>query len=107
MGLRDFPGFPPRSSEVGADVSSATPDITSPLHHVLTTAELTTLTPPSAYHGLLGPVYLVADSVYKWTSSGNIAAPPGTTIIANHAYGFIYQRSTGKWYPLGLPAVAS
>lgn len=107
MGLRSYPEYGPFGNVVGAQISSVTPIITSPMHHVITTAELTTLTPPINNLGFIGPTYLVADSLYKWTSSGNIAAPPGTTLIVNHAYGFVYDRTTGKWYPIGLPAVAS
>lgn len=107
MGLRGFPQFGPRGSEVGASITGTTPDITSPVHFVLTTAELTTLTPPLAILKDVLPVYLVAGSIFKWTTSGNIAGVPGTTLLAGHAYGFIYERSTGKWYPMGLPAVAS
>jgi len=107
MGLRGYPPFGPFGNLVGADVSSVTPNVTSPVHHVITTAELTTLTPPHAIENVFGPTYLVADSLFKWTSSGNIAAPPGTTLIVSHAYGFIYDKAKGKWYPLGLPAVAS
>lgn len=107
MGLRSFPGFGPRGSEVGAAVSTVTPEITSPVHHVITTAELTTLTPPLALLKDVLPTYLVADSVFKWTTSGNIGGVPGTTLLAGHAYGFVYDRNTGKWYPMGLPAVAS
>jgi len=68
------------------------------VHHYITTATITTITPP--HEGFTGPVYLIADSVFNWTTSGNIAAPRATTIIANQAYGFLYDRVTGKWYPL-------
>lgn len=101
MGLRGFPTFPPQTNEVGAVIITATPNITSPLHHVTSTVTLTTLTPPQAHFNLVGPTRLVADSVFSWTTSGNIAAAPGTTLVANRAYAFIYQRSTGKWYPSG------
>lgn len=101
MGLRGYPTFPPRSSEIGANISTATPDITSPIHHVVSTVTLTTLTPPQPLFGAMGPVYLIADSLFSWTTSGNIAAAIGTTAVAGRAYPFIYQRSTGKWYPMG------
>lgn len=92
---------------VGANLNSVVNTVEKMVHHFVTTAEITTLNFPSGHEGFVGPVYLVADSLFKWTSSGNIAAPPGTTLIANHAYGFIYDRKKSKWYPLGLPAVAS
>ena len=99
MSLPNYPTFPPRPSEIGADINSVTSDITSPVHHVITTASLTTLNPPQPLFGLCGPTYLIADSTFTWTTSGNIAAP-GTTLVAGAAYGFLYQRSTGKWYPI-------
>lgn len=102
MGLRGYPTFGPAVNEVGANFSTATPEVKSPVHHVTSTAAITTLTPPLAVvHNLIGPTYLIADSVFSWTTSGNIAAPPGTTLVAGRAYAFIYQKSTGKWYPLG------
>jgi hypothetical protein len=102
MGLRGFPTFGPAVNEVGADISTATPEIKSPVHHVITTASLTTLTPPPAIlHNIVGPLYLIADSVFSWTTTGNIARGPGTTLVVGRAYSFIYQKSTGKWYPMG------
>lgn len=72
------------------------------IHHVVTTAIITTLNPPSERtYGFAGPVYLVADSVFAWTTSGNIAAPPGTTLVANRAYGFLYDEQNTQWNPFG------
>jgi hypothetical protein len=101
MGLRPFPQYGPRGSEVGAGLDSATPAITSPVHHVITTATLTTLTPPLVMLKDVLEVILIADSVFSWTTSGNIAAPRGTTVVANHAVKFVYDRNTGKWYAVG------
>lgn len=101
MPLRGYPTFPPGANEVGPDIITATPTISSPAHHVLSTVIISTLTPPQAHFNLVGPTFLIADSVFSWTTSGNIAAAPGTTLVANRAYAFLYQRSTGKWYPMG------
>ncbi len=74
--------------------------ISKMIHHVLSTAQLSTIVPP--HEGFAGPVYLVADSLYTLTTGGNIAATFATVIQANHAYGFIYDQKRGKWYPLGI-----
>ncbi len=101
MGLRGYPAFGPFFGVRGKDIVDATPQITSPLHHVLSTVTLTTLTPLVAKLGFLGPVFLVADSLFNWTTTGNFGAPRGTTLVAFNAYGFIYDETTGKWYPHG------
>ncbi len=98
MGLRGYPAFGPFFGVKGNPISSATPQITSPIHHVITTATLTTLTPPVAREGFLGPVYLVADSVFAWNPTGNIATTNATIVQAGVAYEFIYDEGTGKWY---------
>lgn len=100
MGLRGYPQYGPAVSEIGANIDSATPQITSPLHHVVSTVELTTLTPPFAMLGFIGPTYLVADSVFAWTTSGNIESPQGTTLTADKAYGFVYSKTDAKWHPI-------
>ena len=100
-GNRSFPGYLPGSDNVGADISSATPNITHPVHKVVTTATLTTLTPPLPDNRFIGPLYLKASSVFSWTSSGNIAVGPGTTLVAGRAYGFIYVKADAKWSPFG------
>ncbi len=93
------------SNLVGGNLNSVVIAPDRMVHHYVTTAEITTITPP--HEGFTGPLYLISDSVFKWTTSGNIGGVPGTTLIAGHAYGFVYDRVRGKWYPLGLPAVAS
>ncbi len=71
------------------------------VHHVTGTTQVTTITPP--WTDYTGPLYLIADSVFSWTSTGgNIAAPNASTLIALNAYGFLYDRKTGKWYPFGV-----
>lgn len=87
---------------VGAPLDSVTPTLTHMIHQVNTTATITTITPPTERsEGFSGPIYLIAGSVLVWTTSGNIAAPPGTTLVANRAYGFIYSPRASKWYPFG------
>jgi len=98
MGLRSYSQFGPRASEVGAGISSATPEITSPVHHVITTATLTTIVPPQAILRDILEIKLIADSVFSWTTSGNILGPVSTTLVVGKAYGFIYDKTTGKWY---------
>ena len=100
--MRAYPEWGPGFKAVGEDIESATPAVAGPVHHVTTTATLTTITPPVADSlGFAGPVYLIADSVFSWTTSGNIAVAPGTTLIANRAYGFVYDKANAKWYPFG------
>ena len=84
---------------VGANLDSVVVAPTKMIHHMVSTASITTITIP--WEGFSGPVYLIADSVFSWTTSGNIAAAPGTTLVASKAFGFIYDRVTGKWYPVG------
>lgn len=87
---------------VGAPFTSVVNTFTHMIHQVNTTATITTLNPPDERsQGHSGPNYLVAGSVFSWTTSGNIAAPPGTTLVANRAYGFIYQPRAGTWNPFG------
>ena|SRR5215468_3062135 len=67
------------------------------VHHVQgTSAALATITPP--WTDFVGPIYLVADSVFTTVNTGNI----GTvfTTVAGNAYGLVYDRKAGKWYPL-------
>lgn len=85
---------------VGAPVNAATFTPTKMIHHVITTATITTITSPK--EGFSGPIYLVADSVFAITSSGNIATPGfGTTVVADRAFGFVYDQKKAKWYALG------
>lgn len=101
MGLRGYPAFGPFFGVKGKDIDSLTPQITSPVHHVVTQATLTTLTPPVAKLGFIGPVYLVADTIFSWGGTGNIATTTGTVTQVGFAYEFIYDETTGKWYPVG------
>lgn len=64
-----------------------------------TTGTIVTITPP--HEGFVGPLYLVADSVFAWTTAGNIDTVLGTTLKAGYAYGFIYDPAAGGWIPLG------
>jgi hypothetical protein len=71
------------------------------VHHVTGTTQVTTITPP--WDDFTGPVYLIADSVFSWTSTGgNIGAASATTLVAGNAYGFLYDRVAAKWYPFAL-----
>ena len=66
------------------------------VHHVTgTAATLTTIVPP--WVDFTGPLYLVADSVFTGTLGGNLSVI--FTTVAGNAYGFIYDRKAGKWYP--------
>lgn len=85
---------------IGAAFNTTTPTITNYIHHVITTAAITTITPP--YEGFAGPVWLIADSIISWTTSGNIAGVAATTLVANSAYGFVYEKLTGKWHAIGI-----
>lgn len=85
---------------VGPKLNSVVIAPTKMIHHFNTTAAITTITPP--HEGFSGPIYLIADSVFTWTTTGNIAAPQATTISANNAYSFIYDRVAGKWYPVDM-----
>lgn len=84
---------------VGPNLNSVVIAPTKMVHHFVSTATITTITPP--HEGFCGPLYLIADSVHSWTTSGNIAAAPGTTLTAARANGFIYDRKLSKWYPIG------
>lgn len=71
------------------------------IHHVTGTTAVTTITPP--HTGFAGPIYLIADSVFSWSSSGgNIVQDPSTTLVAGHAYGFVYDYVAAKWSPIGV-----
>lgn len=87
------------SNLVGPNLNSVVVTPTKMIHHFVSTATITTITPP--HEGFSGPFYLIADSVHSWTTSGNIAAAPGTTLTAGRANGFVYDRVAGKWYPIG------
>lgn len=100
-GNRSFPGFAPSGNNVGADIESATPSIDHPVHKVITTATITTIVSPFIDDKFIGPLYLLAGSVFSWTSSGNIVTPPGTTLVVGRAYGFIYEKTDASWYPFG------
>lgn len=80
--------------------AAATIAPTKKVTHITGTTEITTITPP--WTDFTGPLYLVADSVFSWTAGGNIAAAEATTVIAGQAYGFVYDRKTGKWYSIGM-----
>lgn len=100
-GNRSFPGYPPRGDNVGFDIETATPEVKYPVHNVATTATITTIVAPFPDGGgkFIGPLWLIAGSVFSWTSSGNIALGPGTTLVAGRAYGFVYNHKNNNWYP--------
>lgn len=87
---------------VGSPSILAVVTITHMIHQVQSTAAITTIVPPvERSEGFAGPIYLVADSVFSWTSSGNITTPIGTTAVAGRAYGFIYVARSSAWKPFG------
>lgn len=77
-------------------VAGTTLTPTRMVHHVSGTASLATITPP--WTDFVGPLYLVADSVFTTLTTGNIGTV--LTTVASNAYGFIYDRKAAKWYPL-------
>lgn len=107
MALQSNPQFGPFFGTKGADLSDASVQITSPIHHVTTTGTITTLTPPvgNGVGGFTGPVFLVADSVFFWSTSGNIGTIQATTTQVGYAYSFIYSKADGKWYPVGAGSI--
>jgi hypothetical protein len=69
------------------------------VHHISTTAIINTITPP--HEGYTGPLYLIADSLFTWTTAGNIGTLAAAAPVVGRAYAFLYDRVTGKWYGLG------
>lgn len=89
---------------IGSDVGTVVTSTLAPdkmVIHIKTTATINTITPP--HEGFVGPLYLVADSAFAIGGTGNIATTQGTPKVAAHAYGFIYDRVTAKWYEVGNP----
>lgn len=98
-----FDFIPPggiQDSLIGQPLVGATVAPTKMVHHIVNTTAIVTITPP--WTDFTGPVYLIADSVFSWTSAGNIKAANATTVVAGNVYGFLYDRVAGKWYPFGL-----
>lgn len=86
---------------IGSDIATVVTSTIAPdkmVHHVKTSATINTITPP--HEGYTGPLYLIADSVFAVGGTGNIASTQNTVKVANHAYGFLYDRVAGKWYEL-------
>lgn len=48
--------------------------------------------------GFGGTIYLVADAVYTWDATGNIALG-GTSTAIGRAIPFVYDQVAAKWYP--------
>jgi hypothetical protein len=95
-----YPFSPPGgqfNDVVGAALGGATIAPDKMVHHITSTTAISTITPP--HEGFVGPIYLVADSQFTVTTSGNVAAAVATT-VASVAYPFIYDRKTAKWYPV-------
>lgn len=92
------------SNLVGAPINTPATGLVATIdhmiHHVITSMTITTINAP--WEGFSGPLYLIADSVFTWTTANNIAAPPGTTLLAGRVYMFVYDRVTGKWYPTSV-----
>jgi hypothetical protein len=78
--------------------AAATIAPTHMIHHVTGTTAVTTITVP--HTGFAGPLYLIADSVFSWTSAANIVQDPSTTLVAGCAYGFVYDYKAAKWSPI-------
>jgi hypothetical protein len=81
---------------IGPFLSGATIAPTAKIHHINNTTAISTITPP--YTDFAGGVFLVADSQFTITTSGNVALAV-TTTVANKAYHLIYDKKTAKWYP--------
>jgi hypothetical protein len=94
-------GFMPPGGQfndlVGSPLSGATIAPDKMIHHINNTTAISTITAP--YEGFSGPLFLVADSQFTVTSSGNVALAV-TTTVANKVYVFVYDRKTAKWYPI-------
>lgn len=82
---------------VGVPLAGGTIAPDKMIHHVNNTTAIATITPP--HEGFSGPLYLVADSQFTAVATGNIAVAI-TTTVASKCYVLIYDRSTGKWYPI-------
>lgn len=80
-------------------VTSTVVEPTKMVTRIGTTGTISTIEPP--HEGFVGPLYLIADSVFAWSTDGNIGTVQGTTLKAGYAYGFIYNPAEGVWYPLG------
>lgn len=87
---------------IGSDIATVLTSTIAPdhmIHHVKTTASIETITPP--HDGYVGPLYLIADSVFSIGGTGNVVTTQNSAKVASHVYGFIYDKTTGKWYELG------
>ncbi len=82
---------------VGSATAGATIAPLALIHHINNTTEISTITPP--YADFSGGIYLIADSQFTVTTSGNVILAI-TTTIANKVYHLIYDRKTAKWYPI-------
>lgn len=82
---------------VGSPLSGATIAPTALIHHINNTTAISTITPP--YANFSGPLYLIADSQFTVTTSGNVALAI-TTTLATKVYHLVYDPATAKWYPI-------
>ena len=82
---------------VGAATAGATVAPTALIHHINNTTAISTITPP--YAEFSGALYLIADSQFTVTTSGNVALAI-TTTIATKVYHLIYDRKAALWYPI-------
>jgi hypothetical protein len=107
VSLNWVPGWNNPSSVKGltAAVASAAGVIlpSGPLFHVTGTSAITGFTIPVGFAG--GSFTIIADAVFSWTATGNIATASttliGGVVVVGHAYTFTWDPATSKFYVTG------
>lgn len=80
---------------VGANIASAaTIKPTNAIHHVTGTTDVDTIVAPV---GFSGPIWLIADDGFAFTSADNIAG--AGTVTLGFCRVFVYDPNTELWYP--------
>jgi hypothetical protein len=74
-------------------ISSNTITPTHDVHHIVTSGEIHTITPPSP--DFCGVIYLIADTSVSWTNAGNIN---GGASFGSYPSICIYDNNLGKWF---------
>lgn len=88
----------PPGGVVGAVLASDTTiTVTSPIHHVSGTAQITTIVPPIT--GFLGRITLIADGAFTLATGGTAPNAIGTalTAVASQALDLVHDGVA--WYP--------
>lgn len=90
------------AGQIGSPIASAaTIAPTHKMHHVTGTATIKTITPP--HPDFAGPIVLLADGIWTWDATGNIAYDySDRVVVVGTSYYFYYDRSLNKWFPPGL-----